>query len=244
MNSPSCGSMRILLMATLVAVGGASTEALSGSLSATPTSLTVASPGAAAALTVSGRGEGSTAGQVRVLRWLQQDGAEKLVPTRDVVASPPALRLDPGKEMTVRLVRTAKSAVAGEECYRVLVDQLPGAEQDGIAVKFALRHSIPLCFDAAKQKQGAVDWGLRRKGNALVLCGSNAGQRRVVAKNVKITGAGGASASLGSATVLGGGEMSWPLKGKLKGFTPGSAFTLTATINGKAVEVKGKVGGG
>jgi fimbrial chaperone protein len=201
-------------------------------------------PNATTTLKVIGQGEGITAGQVRVLRWLQQDGAEKLVPTRDVVASPPALRLAPGKEMTVRLVRTVKSAVGEEECYRVLVDQLPGAEQDGIAVKFAIRHSIPLCFDAPKQKQGAVEWNLRRKGNALVLSGSNAGQRRAVARDVKITGAGGASAALGSATVLGGSTMSWPLKGKLKGLKPGSSFTLNATVNGQAVKITGEVGGG
>lgn len=221
-----------------------SSVAEAGSLSASPTQISLVAPQTVASLKVTGQGEGTTAGQVRVLRWLQQDGEEKLVPTRDVVASPPALRLHPGKEMTVRLVRTAKSPVVSEECYRILVDQLPGAEQDGIAVKFAIRHSIPLCFDSLRQKQGTVEWRLWRNGDALVLSGSNTGQSRVVATGVKVTGAGGAAASIGGATVLGGSTMSWPLKGKLKGFRPGSTFTLTATVNGEAVNITGKVGGG
>lgn len=214
-----------------------------GSLSVSPTQLVVPYPGAIATLQVTGRSEKPSSGQVRVFRWLQQDGADNLVPTRDVVASPPALRLDSGKEMTVRLVRTVKSPVVGEECYRVLVDQLPAGERDSSTVQFAIRHNIPLCFDGAKQERGAVEWSLRRDGKGLVLFGSNSGQRRVLVKDLKITGTDGALALLDYAAVLGGGQASWALKGKLKNFAPGSAFTLTATINGKAVEVKGRVGG-
>lgn len=221
-----------------------SQQADAGSLSASPTTLSVTAPGGTATLSVSGKGDGSTAGQVRVMRWLQTDGAEQLVPTRDVVASPPALRLEPGRQLTVRLVRTAKNPVIGEECYRVLVDQLPGAEQDQIAVKFTIRHSIPLCFDAARQKQGEVAWSLRPQGNSLVLLGQNKGARRIVAKDVVITGPKGAKVNLASAVVLGGSTMSWPLAGKLKGFATGARFTLTAKIGGKEITFTGKVSGG
>lgn len=217
------------------------TLAHAGSLTASPTQLTVDYPGATTALKVKSNGDDSTAGQVRVMRWLQEDGKDKLVPTRDVVASPPALRLDPGKEMTVRLVRRAPSPVVGEECYRVLLDQLPGASRDGAVVMLVVRHSIPLCFDAPKPLRGDVQWRVERKGDRLVLHGSNSGQRRALAKGVKISGAAGASASLGSATVLGGSSMSWPLTGNIKGFTPGSSFTLSAALNGKMVEVSGRV---
>lgn len=214
-----------------------------GSLTVSPITLSVPAPGGTATLSVSGKGDGPTAGQVRVLRWLQTDGAEQLVPTRDVVASPPALKLQPGRDLTVRLVRTAKTPVIGEECYRVLVDQLPGAEQDKIAVKFAIRHSIPLCFDAAMQKRGVLDWSLRKQGKSLMLAGHNTGTQRAVAKDVVIT-VKGAKVNLASAVVLGGSTMSWPLAGKLKGFATGARFTLTAKIGGKEITFTGKVSGG
>ena len=81
------------------------------------------------------------------MRWIRSGGEDSLVPTRDVVASPPVLRLAPDQETTIRLVRTKKGAPQrGRECYRVLVDQLPGSRKDGSVVKFTIRHSIPLCF--------------------------------------------------------------------------------------------------
>ena len=235
--------MKQLFVQTALLVLCLSVPAAAGSLAVSPTQLTVGPSSSTATLQVRAKGSDTTAGQVRVLRWVQQDGVNKLLPTRDVVASPPALRLEPGKEMTVRIVRTVKAPVAGEECYRVLVDQLPGAEQDKTVVKFAIRHSVPLCFDSAKQRPGEVSWTLQRDGGKVFLAATNAGERRAVARNLKITGARKASAEMGSAVVLGSSTMGWPLKGALKGFTPGSGFSLSATINGKDVQFTGKVGG-
>ena len=235
------GVGRVLCAVSLLCVIA---PAKAGSLTVSPITLSVPAPGGTTTLSVSGGGEGSTAGQVRVMRWLQTDGAERLVPTRDVVASPPALKLEPGRDLTVRLVRTAQRPVIGEECYRVLVDQLPGAEQDQIAVKFAIRHSIPLCFDADRQKQGTVTWNLRREGNALVLRARNNGERRAVAKDVVITAPKGTTVRLGSAVVLGGSTMSRLLLGKLKGFAPGASFSLKANIGGKDIIFTGKISGG
>ena len=76
-------------------------------------------------------------------------GKEVLSPTNDVVASPPAMKLQPNQEITVRLVRKAKRPVrSGKECYRVLVDQLPTKKPGGGTVGFVIRQSIPLCFVA------------------------------------------------------------------------------------------------
>lgn len=234
---------RLLALGAICCLGKLAGTADAGDLTVTPVSLAVASPSQTATLKIVGAQE-LLAAQVRVVRWQQHGGREQLTPTRDVVASPPALRLEGGREMTVRIVRTVKSPVIGEECYRVLVDQLPGASQDGIAVKFALRQSIPLCFDAPRQKPGNLDWSLSRSGKRWVLSVSNSGQHRVVAKDVRITGASAASARLGVAVVLGSSDMSWPLTGALKGLSPGSTFTVDARIDNKEVQFKGRVGGG
>ena len=80
------------------------------------------------------------------MRWLRDGGQNKLIATRDVVASPPALRMKANQEITIRLIRTTTRPVRGQECYRVLVDQLPGPRQKNHAVKFTIRQSVPLCF--------------------------------------------------------------------------------------------------
>lgn len=114
-----------------------------------PTSIRVAPGQQVATLTVKAGGPGATRGQVRVMRWFRDGGDGRLAATRDVVASPPALRMAPNQELTIRLVRTVKTKVGKEECYRVLLDQLPGESQKGQLVKFTVRHSVPVCFGPA-----------------------------------------------------------------------------------------------
>lgn len=109
-----------------------------------PTSLAVPAGGQVAVLTV--RSSTASMGQVRVMRWLRGSDDAKLLPTRDVIASPPALHMAAGQETTIRLVRVINAPINGLECYRVLIDQLPAAGPRGQSVAFTLRHSVPLCF--------------------------------------------------------------------------------------------------
>ncbi|MDR7126718.1 fimbria/pilus periplasmic chaperone [Pseudotabrizicola sp. 4114] len=132
--------------AVLLSVLSLAGPALANEFTVSPTSIKVAAGTKTATLTVKAGGPGATLGQVRVMRWHRDGGKNRLTATRDVVASPPAMRMAPNQELTIRLVRTAKSAVRGEECYRVLVDQLPGSSQQDQVVKFTVRHSVPLCF--------------------------------------------------------------------------------------------------
>lgn len=134
--------------AVLVAGMTLSGAASANDFTVSPTSIRVAPGANVATLTIKAGGPGATLGQVRVVRWLRDGGQNKLVATRDVVASPPALRMQPNQELTIRLVRTTTTAIRGQECYRVLVDQLPGQDQQDQAVKFTVRHSVPLCFGA------------------------------------------------------------------------------------------------
>lgn len=130
----------------LAAICGLAGAAQAEDFTVSPTSITVAPGDQVATLTVKSGGPGLSVGQVRVMRWMRDGGAGTLEPTRNVVASPPSLQMAPDQELTIRLVRTVTTAVVGEECYRILVDQLPGRAQQGQTVTFTIRHSVPLCF--------------------------------------------------------------------------------------------------
>lgn len=115
------------------------------SLSVSPTKLEV--PGSQqTAVTVKADGRGTSIIQLRVMEWREGTDPERLRPTKDVVISPPVVKLKPRQELTARVVRTKNRKVRGRECYRVLVDRLPGLEARGQAIKLKVRHSIPLCF--------------------------------------------------------------------------------------------------
>src|SRR4029079_18185549 len=99
--------------------------------------------------------------QIRVFRWSQADGVETLQPTKDVVASPPATSLTPGTDYTIRVLRIAKAPVAGEEAYRIFVDELPSPEpRNPDTVRLVLRYSIPVFFAAETTEQAKVAWGV------------------------------------------------------------------------------------
>lgn len=139
--------LKELAWATAVAMFAVSSGVAADSFSISPTNLTVKGSERATALTVKSGGPGRIQGQVRVMRWTRSGGKDVLTPTRDVVASPPVLQLERNKETTIRLVRVKKSPPKGpRECYRVLIDQLPGSRRSGSAINFTIRHSVPLCF--------------------------------------------------------------------------------------------------
>jgi len=101
--------------------------------------------------------------QVRVVRWRQDASGNVYEPAEGVVASPPVTRIAPGAENLIRIVRTAKEAVAGEESYRVLVDELPDpdAAQAGV-VSILIRQSVPLFFSSPKATPAQPQWRISR----------------------------------------------------------------------------------
>lgn len=117
--------------------------------SVSPTKLRVAATERTATLTVMSGGPGASEGQVRVMRWYNDNGRNELAPTRDVTASPPSMHMKANQEITIRLVRKSKTAVQGQECYRVLIDKLPNLAAKGQQVAFTVRQSVPLCFGTA-----------------------------------------------------------------------------------------------
>ncbi|WP_252945117.1 molecular chaperone [Oceanicola sp. 502str15] len=130
-------------MAGMLSAGGSG--AIAQSLTVSPTKLEA--PGAQqTTVTVKADGRGTSIVQLRVVAWREGTDPNKVKPTRNVVISPPVVKLKPRQELTARVVRTKKRKVRGRECYRVLIDRLPGIEQNDQAIKLQVRHSVPLCF--------------------------------------------------------------------------------------------------
>src|SRR5499427_7664467 len=148
------------------------------SLQVTPVMIEVAAPGAAT--TVKLRNEGTTPlnAQIRVFRWTQVNGEDKLEPTSDVVASPPLAKLAPKVDYTVRLVRVSKAPVSKEETYRLFVDELPdAANQRNQAVNLLLRYSIPVFFYPATGAPASLTWSVDHSGGRLSVVAKNSGDR-------------------------------------------------------------------
>ena len=118
--------------------------------------------------------------QVRVMRWTQVNGEEKLEPTTDVVASPPQTLLQPGQHYIIRVVRTARTPIPAEESYRVLVDEVPEpTEARPGAIAMVVRQSIPVFFSDETDRISTVDWAIVRRGDQAEIVAHNRGTRRL-----------------------------------------------------------------
>jgi|GEM_PF-208254 len=112
----------------------------------------------------SGDGARAVSVQARIVRWRQDETGDVYEPAQNVVASPPVTRIAPGAENLIRIVRTATQPVAGEESYRVLLDQLPEPDtaQAGGVVSLLIRHSVPVFFVAPAARPAQPQWQIER----------------------------------------------------------------------------------
>jgi fimbrial chaperone protein len=211
-------------------LGLAASPAPAATLSVSPVSFEIAAPRTNAKLTLQNHGDNPTSVQIRVFRWENRNGAERLAPTRDVVASPPAATLKANGKYTVRIVRVATAPVGAEESYRLLVDQLPQpTPQARSHVSFLIRQSIPVFFTSRRSQQGPLEWSARMEGKNLVLVAANKGSRRVRLTDIEARSqaAPGRMRSKLAGYVLAGSTSLWKQPAP-SGLVPGSTLTITA----------------
>ncbi|SAL20089.1 P pilus assembly protein chaperone PapD-like protein [Caballeronia arvi] len=174
--------------------------------------------------------------QVRVFNWDQADEKDSMVPTRDLIASPPIAPIAPGAKQIVRVIRADRAPPPAERTYRLLIDELPAAGGEAAnAVQFRFRYSVPLFVSAGgEQGEPVLHWYIVPKNGQPFLRVSNTGKLHAQLSVVTIkTGSGDVPLSTGLlGYVLAGRVRSWSLADiapKLKGTPSG----VSATINGK-----------
>jgi fimbrial chaperone protein len=157
------------------------------SLQVSPTRLEKVLPESAGVITLRNGDSKPVKVQVRVFRWSQVMGIERLDPTTEVVASPPVAQVGAKNQYTLRVVRVSKKPVASEESYRVLIDELPDPSQmKNGNVNFTVRFSLPVFFRAAETQAGEVSWNIRRGNGGYLLSGTNSGATKLRVKDVQL----------------------------------------------------------
>jgi fimbrial chaperone protein len=183
------------------------------SLQVAPVSIEVTAPGAGATIKLHNEGTTKINTQIRVFRWVQIDGQEKLQPTDDVVASPPMARLGPGADYTVRIVRLSKQPMSGEESYRLLIDELPDQKAlSNRVINLVLRYSIPVFFLPPNAQPAKLTWSLEQHKGRVQLSAVNEGDRHVRLAALNVRDRNGTSVSFGpglTGYVLGRSRMQW-----------------------------------
>ncbi|WMJ68505.1 molecular chaperone [Stenotrophomonas sp. 24(2023)] len=136
-------------VALLLTLGLAATAAAATSLQVAPTSLQLEPRQRAAELWLGNSGTAPVTLQVRMFRWVQQDGQEQLLPTEELIASPPMQTLAAGQQQLVRVMRQGTDAPARQLHYRMIVDEVPDLSTRASGMQFVLRYSIPVFVQPA-----------------------------------------------------------------------------------------------
>lgn len=234
--SHATGSRTIIqiVAATLLMLGGATSSkwAQSAILQVTPVRVEFDSSQRAQALNIVNSGSSDLDAQVRVMRWTQENGQERLVPADDMVVSPAIVRVSPGKQQIVRVVRMQPTPPAKELSYRVFVDELPSTStsETGAGLKVLMRYSIPVFVapleagaPAKSDKVPAASSTDLSSVHSQFVAGNdglgvlrvrNDGLRALRISYLSTLGAGGERRMLGNGLigyVLPGQQMSWPV---------------------------------
>lgn len=219
---------RLAAMASLLAT----TAVTAAGLSVTPISLEFSSTAPAQALWLSNTGDAPLDAQLRAFAWNQEGGRDRLVPTRDLVLSPPMIALQPGQKQLVRVIRTAPAG-SRESSYRILLDELPDPAKLQQGLHFVMQFSIPVFADTAAAAVPALEWRIAREGDKLVLITDNKGARRAKVTDIELLDGQGRSLLKHSGLlgyVLAGATSRWPLK---LDATASAATEVQARINGE-----------
>lgn len=231
MKTTSRAALRAGMAMLAASVALPALAANTAALQASPVLIEMTDKAPSAVVTVRNTGAAPIDVQTRVMRWTQSGGQESLEEASDVVASPPMIRVTPGANYAVRVVRSGRGAVQGEQAYRVFVDQLPDPEaQRNGTVALVMRHSIPVFIGNGGAGQPQVQFTLGSRNGKLTLRATNSGTRRLRLSAVSLTLGNGKKVSFGNGLlgyVLAGATMEWPSTVPAAG---GSA-TLNATTD-------------
>lgn len=114
--------------------------------------------------------------QARIYGWSQVENEDVLVPTSDIIMSPPIATILAGGSQTLRLLLRpgAKADTDRERHYRILLDEIPAASTGPARVSFAMRSSIPVFVMPPKPTSSSLAWRAARNGNgALIVTATN-----------------------------------------------------------------------
>ncbi len=231
-------NQRTLLLGTLaalLALAGPNAFA-KGHLQVYPTLVEMQTKAAATRIVLSNTGDEPVSAQVRVFAWTQAGGDDNLVDTDQIVLSPPIVKIDPGQQQVVRLVRAgAPNTSTRDQNYRIVVEELPGAKANVDTVKLRMRYVMPMFVRAAAPDPAQLDCRVR----ATALTCNNNGGRAAQLGRTRLIDAKGHTVELSAGLlgyVLAGSTRQWSLDPTQLSVV-GAELRLNTQLNGQPLSL-------
>jgi len=97
--------------------------------------------------------------QLQVMSWSQHDGKDVLIPSRDLLATPPIFTVPAGGTQTVRVGLRQRTDAKTEGSYRLILQEVPpAAKPEFRGLRVALRLSVPIFIAPAGAMTRSLAW--------------------------------------------------------------------------------------
>jgi fimbrial chaperone protein len=207
--------MRTLFVALLIGAAAAAPAAAS-TFNISPIRAQLNNTHRTEALTITNADDVPVVVQIRVVSWSQKSGAEELVDTRELLATPPVLQIPAMSQQIIRVALRREPDPSQELTYRVIFEEVPqAAPKDFTGLRVALRLSIPVFVAPARGKaNAAVGWESRWLPNGqleLAATNSGSGHLQITDFEAQFPGSLMPLRGVTSKYVLSGSRMSWIL---------------------------------
>ncbi len=171
--------------------------ALAGSFRAVPIKVKMNARKKTAVLKVTNDGAEKVTVQITAKEWYQgEKGRDLYKDTKDIIYFPRMADIKPGEERIIRLGYKGKSSLR-EKTYRLFVEELPVTEPgEAMALKFALRLSVPIFIAPPKEVKKVSIEGAELKDGMVVVRVRNSGNTHLVVRKVKASGVSASGAEV------------------------------------------------
>ena len=189
----------------------------------------------AIAVTVTNDGDEELVMQAEVFKWNQKRGGEdELVPSDDLVLSPPILKLAPKARQVVRLALINRIALDRQVTYRLVVREVPEVKHAAkdIQLQVALAFSMPVFITPQGAKRNLECAARRALPDLARISCENTGTAYAQIRELTLTSADGDRASGGSAGgyILPGVTRAFDIRRSAGPFAAGK-YTLGVTLD-------------
>lgn len=230
--------MKYLLQSALAWLLLASVAAQGAVLQVAPVKIDFSPQQNAAGIGLTNPGDEPMYGQVRVYHWDQNANGDVLTPAKDVVASPPMIKVAARGQQFIRLVRVDHQDAPVEQSYRLLIDEIvpPDTPQEkGISIR--MRYSIPVFISAkADSSEPDLNWRVQWRDNQWQLSVDNRGISHAQVGALSLITASGEDIVVSKGLLgyaLAGRARQWPLPIKTAQGLSGP-LKIKVSLNGRA----------
>lgn len=140
-----------------------SSPVLSAVIKISPMQLEISQDSKTAVLTLTNAADEPVVLQMEAKEWKQENGKDNYLSTKDVIITPPLVRIGPQEKQIVRLSMRKQHPTSQEVGYRLFLDEIPQpSSKKKPGIQTILSISLPLFVKPAQPIEAIPSWSISR----------------------------------------------------------------------------------